>query len=189
MSGNIFYHLRHAETKLDETIPVSKWILSENGQKQAEALVEKEIFSKIDVIIVSKENKAYQTALPLAKALNLPINQFAELNELTRDEEDHLSYEEYQEYVNKTLSNIHKPVGKWESGIDALTRFSKKIEEINSSYTKKNILVITHGLIINLYFGKLLESFQNLFQRWSSTTFCDFGIVKNNKVIKDIAKE
>ena len=117
------------------------------------------------------------------------INQFAELNELTRDEEDHLSYEEYQEYVNKTLSNIHKPVGKWESGIDALTRFSKKIEEINSSYSNKNILVITHGLIINLYFGKLLESFQNLFQRWSSTTFCDFGIVKNNKVIKDIAKE
>lgn len=182
------YHLRHAETKFDNSVPSSKWILSENGQKQAEALIEKKIFSNIDLIITSREKKAYQTAFPLAQKLNLPISQYKELNELFRDKEELLTNKEYINYVNKTLTNIQKPVGKWESGISALTRFSKKINEINSRFSSKNILIITHGLVINLYFAKLLNNFDNLFQRWMATTFCDYGIVKNGIVIKDIVK-
>ncbi|MHA1185263.1 MAG: histidine phosphatase family protein [Candidatus Heimdallarchaeota archaeon] len=189
MTNNVLFHLRHAETKYDEAVPVSQWALSEYGLKQAEALVQEEIFSKIDIIITSGETKAYQTATPIATALNLSISQFVELNELHRDKEEHLTNKEYRRYVNKTLSNIHDSVGLWESGISALNRFSKKIDEVEALYLNKNILVVTHGLVINLYFGKLLKSNHNLPYRWSLTTFCDYGIVKNGKVIQDIVQQ
>lgn len=189
MSNNVFYYLRHAETKIDTRGGISNWVLSERGHKQAEALVNEEIFSDIDEIITSGENKAVQTALPLAKKLEIHIKQYAELNELYRDEEEFLTGVDYRKYVNKTLSNIHKPVGKWETGIDALTRFAKKMDEIDSEYSDMKILVVSHGLVINLYFCKLLERFEDAFRRWTLTTFCDYGIVKNAKVIEDIVIE
>jgi broad specificity phosphatase PhoE len=125
----------------------------------------------------------------LAKKLNLQIKQYTELNELHRDDEEYFTGNEYRRYVNRTLSKIQNPVGKWESGINALTRFSKKIDEINSNYSDENILVVSHGLVINLYFCQLLENFDEVFRKWSLTTFFDYGVVKNAKVIEDIVIE
>lgn len=64
---NTLYILRHAATKLDSSKPVSKWVLSEEGKQQAEKLAKSGVFNDVDIIISSAEEKAHQTAKPIAK--------------------------------------------------------------------------------------------------------------------------
>ena len=62
----------------------------------------------------------------------------------------------------------------------------EKISKIKT-YNKK-ILIVAHGGVINLYFAKIIGQLDKVFERISTNTFCDYGIIKNSKVIKDIAK-
>ncbi|MBU0530347.1 MAG: histidine phosphatase family protein, partial [Nanoarchaeota archaeon] len=61
MNNKIFF-LRHAETKVDSDTPISKWVLTEEGAKQAEELAKSDVFDEIDIIISSDEDKAFLTA-------------------------------------------------------------------------------------------------------------------------------
>ena len=74
--------------------------------------------------------------------------------------------------------------GNWASGKE----ISKKIEEIDHDYNDKKILIVSHGTVINLYFAKILGKLENIFNRTQTNTFCDYGIIQNKVVIKDIAK-
>lgn len=63
----------------------------------------------------------------------------------------------------------------------------KKIEEIDKHYENKKILIVSHGFTINLYFAKLLGILDKVYERFLTNNYADWGIVKNKKVIKDIA--
>ena len=65
---------------------------------------------------------------------------------------------------------------------------SKKIQEIDSAHSNKNILIVAHGGVINLYFSEILGQLDKTFERILTNSFCDFGIIQNGKVLKDIAK-
>jgi broad specificity phosphatase PhoE len=69
-----------------------------------------------------------------------------------------------------------------------LDRFSKKIEELDKKYENKKILVVGHGFTINLYFAKLLSVLDEVYDRFNTNDYADWGIVENKKVIRDIAK-
>lgn len=86
------------------------------------------------------------------------------------------------------MTNWDQSYNKWERANSALKRFSKEIEEIDSRYSNKKILIVAHGGVINLYFAKILEKLDNVFNRALSNSFCDYGIIQDGKVLKDIAK-
>ncbi|MCK4687733.1 MAG: histidine phosphatase family protein, partial [Candidatus Lokiarchaeota archaeon] len=67
MPNNIIIFLRHAETKIDENLKISKWFLTKRGKKEATNISKLDLFNDIDIIITSNEEKAYQTAFPLAE--------------------------------------------------------------------------------------------------------------------------
>ncbi|MFX0043566.1 MAG: histidine phosphatase family protein, partial [Candidatus Hodarchaeota archaeon] len=62
MPNNTIILLRHGETKVDENVQISKWFLTVRGKKEATNVSKLDIFSDIDIIITSDEEKAYQTA-------------------------------------------------------------------------------------------------------------------------------
>jgi len=62
-----------------------------------------------------------------------------------------------------------------------------KIDEINSTYKNKKILIVSHGCVINLYFAKCLNQLDRIVERIFSNTFCDYGIIEDGRVVKDIA--
>ncbi len=189
MSNNEFLLLRHAQTKITTEKPVSKWDLSVEGYKEAEKLTKVKEFFDIDIIISSFEEKAYLTVKPLALRDSIPIKQFYEFNELDRDSGGFLSSkDEYELIVKKCLSEREKSINNWEIANHALNRFSKKIDELDKQYENMKILVSTHGIVLNLYFAKILNQLDDVFERWKKTTFCDFGIIKNGFVIFDIVK-
>lgn len=188
MPNNKLIFLRHAETKVDENSVISKWFLTEKGKKEAITLLNSEFFDDIDLIITSDEEKAYQTAYPLSKRLHQDIIRDKNLNEIIRDHGGFLkNKEEYTKILSLCVKNRNQSYNNWETANHALKRFSKRIQEINSKYSNKNIMIVAHGIVINLYFAEILEKLENVFERWSTNTFCDYGIIQNNEVIKDIA--
>lgn len=74
MPNNTFIFLRHAETKVDRNIKISQWTLTEKGKKDALKLSQLNVFKDFNIIITSNEEKAYQTATPLAEKLQKEIN-------------------------------------------------------------------------------------------------------------------
>lgn len=186
--NNTFYFLRHGATQKDKNVPISKWRLSEKGEEQANNLAQQDVFNDIDIIFSSSEEKAYQTAKPIADTLKKEITQIKEISELNRDNGGFMDPEKYEEAEKYALEYLDKSVHDWETAAHALERFSDKIEEIDKQYENKKILVVGHGFTINLYFAKLLDVLDNVYERFNTNTYADWGIIKDKKIIKDIAK-
>jgi broad specificity phosphatase PhoE len=188
MPNNTFIFLRHAETKVIRNIKISKWILTENGKKEALNFSKLGLLGDLDIIISSNEEKAYQTAYPISERLNKGITRDENLNEINRDLGRFLDEDRYLQNMKLCLENRNHSYNKWEPANKALERFSKRAQQIDSNYSNKKILIVAHGGVINLYFAKLLEKLDSVYERALTNTFCDYGIIQNGKVIKDIAK-
>jgi broad specificity phosphatase PhoE len=189
MLNNILIFLRHAETTITNQKIVSKWILTEKGKEEADSLLKSALFEDTELIITSNEEKAFETALPLAVRLNKPIIREKKLNEINRDKGIFFATkEEYNRNIKLCMEKRNKSFNKWETANHALKRISKKVKDIEKKYTKKKILIVSHGVVINLYFAKILGCLDVVFERWLSNSFCDYGIIQDGKVLKDIAK-
>lgn len=67
--NNELIFIRHAKTKVDKSIPIEEWVLTEEGEKQSKDLAESNKFNDINVLISSNEDKSYLTIKPLADRL------------------------------------------------------------------------------------------------------------------------
>ncbi len=184
----MFYFLRHGETKVDKNTPISAWALSEKGEAQAKQFAQDGTFKDVDLVFSSTEEKAYKTALPIAESLGKEVSKLEEIVELNRDNGEFLSADDYENAIKQCLGNSGKSFNNWETAAHALERFERKIEELDSVYDNKKILIVGHGFTINLYFSKLLGLLDKVYQRLNTNDFADWGVVKNQKVVKDIAK-
>ena len=184
--SNSLYFLRHAETKIKPEIPAREWNLTKAGRLSTQQLVESQVFDKIDGIIYSSEKKAKQTAAIISKVVAVDSYELPEIDELRRDHEGFLSNNEYRSRVRATLTDWGRNEPGWESGEDALRRFLDGIRRINIMFYNKNILIITHGLVLTLYFSSL-KNFGNIaFERWAQLKFLSWGLVRDDKVLIDI---
>jgi len=172
--NNTFYFLRHGQTKRDSGVPISKWTLSDKGEEQAKKLAQEGVFDDVDIIVSDK--------------LGLDIVQAEEISELNRDKGGFMEPYKYEESVKACLENLDNSVDSWETAAHALNRFSAKIDELDRNYEAKKILVVGHGFTINLYFAKLLGVLDEVYKRFSTNSYADWGVVKNDAVLKDIAK-
>ena len=184
--SNSLYFLRHAETKLRHDIPVREWNLTRAGRQSTLELAESQVFSKIEGIIHSSEKKAKQTADIIAKTLAVETYELPELDELRRNHNGLLTNDEYRARVRLTLIDWEKNVPDWESGEDALSRFMEGVRRINIMFHSKNILVVSHGLVLTLYFSALTHFWKIAFERWAQLKFLSWGLVRDDKVLIDI---
>ncbi|MFW9963374.1 MAG: histidine phosphatase family protein [Candidatus Sifarchaeia archaeon] len=184
--SNSLYFLRHAETKKDLSIPVREWSITNEGIFLTKELAKSEQLSTIDGIIHSSEPKARQTAEIFAEGLDVQMYQISGFDELSREHEGKLTDEEYRDRVRKTLTNLEENVIGWESGSDALHRFEDAVKKIDIMFYQKNILIVTHGLVLTLYFSKLKGLLTIAFERWSQLEFLAWGLVKEGRVLVDI---
>lgn len=183
---NTLIFIRHAQTKIDKDIPIKEWDLTEKGYEDSERIKDVQEFQDINILISSAEKKAYLTIKPLSDKLKKEIIQINDLNEIDRSNAGALSKEEYDGMKIKIFQDLNFTDHGWETCNHALKRFSEAIEEIDKKYQKEKILISTHGTVMTLYFAKLQNKLDDLMQRWKSLDFCDYGIIKNGEVIKDI---
>lgn len=184
--NNTFIFLRHAETQIDKATPISKWGLTEKGITTANKLAKQKMFDHVDVVITSEEQKASNTAKPITHRIQKTIIQCKELNELDRDKGKVMEKNEYEKTVEYALTHPKESKHGWEPASNALQRFEKKVAQIDAAYENKTILIVGHAYTINLYFAKLQNKLDRVHERLQTNTFCSWGIIKNQKVIKDI---
>lgn len=185
MNNKIFF-FRHGKTLVDNTIPIADWILTPDGKRNALKVVETGVFDSVDIIFSSEEIKAVQTAQPLAKRLNKNIIQVKELGELYRPTGHLISLDKYNELKKKMYSDFDFSDDGWETLNHALARFKSAVAKIDALYENKTLLLVTHGTVMTLFFASLQNSLDNMYYRWKSLGFCDWGCIKNGLVTKDI---
>lgn len=189
--NNTLIFLRHGKPRVTGDKPISLWGLSDTGLAQAQEAVNNPEFQDVDAIVVSGEDKALQTALPLAKKLGKEADIIREpqISELNRDKGGFLAQAIYEEAVHKTLTERDVSVYHWETGAHALERFSRAIKEIDQKYEGKKILIVGHGMTFNLYFAKVLGELDKIAERFARNTFCDWGVIKDGKVTRDLGSD
>lgn len=184
--NNTLIFLRHASTKKDATLPIEHWVVKEESMPDIVRLADSGVFDNVDQIYASTERKAVQTAEPFAKRLNKSVTQVAELGEIKRPGSEKLSTEEYKKIKLQIFENMDFTTEGWETANQALERFSQAIGKIDSQNENKEILIVSHGTVMTLYFAKLQGQLGNIFARWKDLEFGSWGLVRNGVVQKDI---
>ena len=187
MAENILYFLRHGETEKNPIVPAIKWSLSGLGMEQAKKIAESGIFNAVDIIISSGEDKSFQTAEPIMEKLGKKIIRMDDFNEVKRGDK-FLTKEEFEKLKHEKLEDLDCKKDGGESGREALDRFENGIDKINELYSEKNILIVSHGTILALYFAKMSGNFSNIYNRWQATGFCSWGKINNGIVERDIVE-
>ena len=185
--SNTLIFLRHAKTSVDKSIPIEDWTLTDEGFKHSKETAETGDFDKVDLIFTSSERKSVETAKPIAERIKKEIVQLSELGEIKRPNSEKITLEEYKELKRKIFEDFDYSEQGWETVNQALNRFSDAVEEIDTKYENKTILIVAHGTVMSLFFAKLQNKLDELLSRWNKLGFCDWGIVKDGKVVKDIA--
>lgn len=188
MKNTKIIFLRHADTQKDPLINAALWSLSDVGTIQAEENANRSIMKEVDVIYVSEELKTKLTIEPLAKKINKKPIVSAAFNEVKRGDK-FLTKEEFELEKDKQLIDPNFCAFGGESGIEAIARFKKGVEEASFKNSGKTILIVTHGTVLNFYFADLLGVQELLPERWRQTKFCAYGIIEEGKVIKDIIND
>ncbi|NHJ48460.1 MAG: histidine phosphatase family protein [Asgard group archaeon] len=187
MPNNEFILLKHAKTRINSKIPVSEWKLDSSGLTKLHGLLKNTDFSNIDIVIASSEYKAKKTAEIFSRKFGLEIQSYRELKELNRDQGDFLATKSYNDLVKTAMKKTKKSANNWETADSALSRFSKCIESINEDNNDKCILIVSHGIVINLFLASIRKKRKNIYDYWKSMDFCDYAIIKNSRIIKDIS--
>lgn len=179
--------LRHAHTKKDPNQNASSWGLSKDGKQQTNKVIDDLKDQNIDIIYISSEPKTRLTIEPLNEVIKKEIIVKKGLDEVKRGDK-FLSDEDFLKEKQLQLENWEYKAFDGESGNDAIKRFQNTIDNILKDNQDKTILVVSHGTILNLYFANLLNQNDKISERWQKTGFCTWGILENDKIIKDITR-
>src|SRR5947207_11515653 len=145
--------VRHAKTKIDSQIPITRWGLSQEGISLAQKLSENNIIKQIDILYSSLQTKSLETAVILAKPNAIPIKTDDRLTEITSFTNKFIpDVDKYNQAVKDYYSDIIKRINNGETKQEALERFNIAIESIvKTSNNKENIGLVSHGNILTLF--------------------------------------
>jgi len=162
---NRFFILRHGESLRNVQHTISSWPekspcpLTKKGEKEAEAAAKELVAKKIDLIFSSDLLRTRQTAEIVGekigvkpvfeeamRELDMGIFNGQKIDEIAKffDPEKKLSRLEF--YLKRFKTRT--PEG--ENYIDAQKRIVKFVKEINEKYQGKNILLVSHEMILTL---------------------------------------
>ncbi|QXM06052.1 histidine phosphatase family protein [Crassaminicella indica] len=150
------YLIRHGQTKwnIESRAQGSKNVeLTEEGRNQAVLLAKSMKKYRIDAIYSSDLDRAYETAKILGKTMNLEVKKIDGLREMSFGEWEGLTNEEIQRSYLKDYTvwrnEPHKAIiPGGEKLLEVQKRGLKAIYDIVKENENKNIVVVSHGVII-----------------------------------------
>ncbi len=182
---NTYIFLRHGETIKDPTIHPKEWKLTPEALTVINKYLDLDIIKQVNYIYSSTENKSVTTLKPIATFLSKKIIEVSNFVEIGRSPK-FLSDKEFLIQKKRQLTEYQTEVDGGESAEHALNRFKEGIEQIEKTHSEQMILIGTHGTILSLYFANILNQMDQTYERWSKLPFCAYGVIRNDKVEKDI---
>lgn len=159
-SGNKYFVMRHGEGEhnvqaICSGIPNDEYHLTEQGKGQVVASAQNLKDKKIDVLIASPFVRTRETASLVAKEIGFPEDKIIideKLHELYWGDFEKKPLKDFmdvrEDYMDSNNLEVKIPGG--ESFQDAKNRFGDYIEELESKYQNKNILLVGHGIMLEM---------------------------------------
>ena len=187
--GEKIYFLRHARTQVNSMVFPSKWLLSTKGNEEAQLEITPDIFPDVHQIYCSNEPKTRQTIQHLAKAHQIPLDTHSGLGEIHfatfEDDNDMFLYMK-KECFQHLDENKYGP----ESFRAGLQRFTSTLAYLRSENSGKNLLIVSHGTVLSLYFAAMHEKLDDrieIYQKWKKLRFLAWGLIENGKIVRDLS--
>ncbi len=156
---NKLFLARHAEAEnnvgyIGNSMPENKkYPLTEKGRGQAKELAKEFKDKKIDLIFSSPITRARETAETIAGKLGLEVFF-----------DDRLREVDLGDFNNKNYSELHKiyptekdRMNKSDYGVESMSGLEKRarefVDEINKKYKGKNIVIVSHGDPLQVFYG------------------------------------
>ncbi|MEK7203195.1 MAG: class I tRNA ligase family protein, partial [Patescibacteria group bacterium] len=162
-SGNKYFLMRHGEAKNNvEHITNNKietsinYPLTENGKRKIKETATKLKKEKIDIIFSSEFLRTKETAFLVAEFLNIDKNKIIfdkRIKEVKVDTFSDKPSSNYENYFSSFEEKFYKTPPQGENLNDVKNRVGDFIYDIESKYSKKNILIISHEYPIWLMFA------------------------------------
>lgn len=164
-----FYLIRHGQSYVnlpDWDKGNSDEGLTDLGKRQAAALAAwlPRHLSKVDAIYASTMQRARETAVPLAKAYNLPIQFDDRLREIGNNRADHTPWPhdglpEYGAYwgSERPFTSITPDYDNGESLMHFRVRLGMFIEEMIERHREQTIIAVCHGGVIELTYDHIFN--------------------------------
>lgn len=123
-------YVTHPQVRIDPTIPVPEWGLSEIGAARAQLTATRDWAGKLGLIISSGERKAIETAQALAAASGAAVKIIEATHENDRSATGFLAPPEFEKAADWFFAHPHESFKGWERAIDAQTRIVSQVEAI-----------------------------------------------------------
>ena len=171
------YVIRHAEVVVDPNLPSDQWELSpeaETSYRQISHGIEGTTASRI---YHSPENKAYNTAKFISDLFGIPSETSFDPREVERtlrfilDDTFNLLITEYLE---------GRGAGSFEDYKTAQNRVTKCFSNIASKIHGRDLILVSHGLILTIFYSYLLQRQPNWID-WQNIGIPDLSIIDLDK--------
>ncbi|MDQ3076791.1 MAG: class I tRNA ligase family protein, partial [bacterium] len=186
---NDYFIIRHGEAENNKQNilscdPENVHCLTDNGVRQVEEAVQKLQDKKIDLIISSDLFRTKQTAELIQKKLNLSKDSLIldeRLREYNFGDYNKKGVDSWHTYwATKKWGDINEKVPGGESPQDVLNRVASFINEIDSKYNDKTILIVSHNdpirFLISVVQGNDISKISK--DEWRKTQFINAQVQK-----------
>jgi len=148
-------YLTHPQVRIDPAVPVPEWGLSDIGSQRVERLAASGALAGTTTIVCSAEQKAIETAEPLAERLGLSLQVRARMHENDRSATGFLPPDEFETVADAFFASPDISVRGWERAVDAQSRIVREVQAVLASAPAGDILLVGHGGVGTLLYCHL----------------------------------
>ncbi len=139
-------YITHPQVKIDPSVPVPQWSLSDLGHKRAQQTARLPWVTTLRRIISSSEVKAIELAEILADASGLEIEVVSGLHENDRSATGFLPPAEFDQAADWFFANPEQSFNGWERAVDAQKRIVSGVGQILDAHEcELPVAFVGHG--------------------------------------------
>lgn len=169
MTARQIIFVRHSETQPVPGTSSHAWQLTPDGVRRCDLLAEWLRPYRLTAVASSPENKALQTAQPVASALDIPLISVDELREHDRSNETAwLDTEQFHATIRRLFAEPATLVYGRETADEAFRRFSDAVTHILTGHPGGNLALVTHATVLSLFVAR--HTGQDPFTFWHTLT-------------------
>lgn len=150
-------YLTHPQVRIDPSIPVPQWGLSEVGRRRVAELVASDMLTGTRTVVSSAERKAIETAEPIAAALGIGLTVREAMHENDRSATGYLPPAEFERMADAFFANPDMSVRGWERAVDARARIVLETRAVLASAPEGDILFVGHGGVGTLLYSHFAD--------------------------------
>lgn len=143
--ADVLRYLSHPQVRVDPTIAVPDWGLSDIGRSRTESISHSLSLQSTTSIISSSERKAVETADLLARPLKLRVQERPATHENDRSATGFLSPDIFEETANRFFECPLESINGWERAIDAQSRIVAEVNSAIQDHVSGDLLIVGHG--------------------------------------------